>query len=201
MFGLSRSTQYAVMALARLAEAQGGLEQQENAQPEASVAPISARALAEADGSPATLLSCVLKRLHHAGLIASRRGAHGGYYLARPAESMELADVIAAVEGPQPVKLTLCCGEPSEAEQPHETQPCQDSRTPRQYELTGKPRRHTPAPTVTNDASTTCPLAPDCPVTEAMQSLNRRMHNYLRQITLADLIETAPIISSPGVFR
>jgi Rrf2 family protein len=38
--------------------------------------------------------------MRHAGLVTSRRGAEGGYWLARPAEEITVADVIRAVEGP-----------------------------------------------------------------------------------------------------
>src|SRR5947209_17215413 len=38
--------------------------------------------------------------LRKAGLVESIRGAHGGYVLARPAERINLADVIEAIDGP-----------------------------------------------------------------------------------------------------
>jgi Rrf2 family protein len=39
-------------------------------------------------------------QLRHAGLVESRRGADGGYRLARPAADVTLADVIRAIDGP-----------------------------------------------------------------------------------------------------
>jgi Rrf2 family protein len=45
-------------------------------------------------------LENILLQLRHAGLIDSRRGAEGGYRLARPAEDIALADVIRAIDGP-----------------------------------------------------------------------------------------------------
>jgi Rrf2 family protein len=39
-------------------------------------------------------------QLRHAGLVESRRGAEGGYRLARPASEIKLADVIRAIDGP-----------------------------------------------------------------------------------------------------
>ena len=39
-------------------------------------------------------------QLRHAGLVESRRGAEGGYRLARPASEVTLADVIRAIDGP-----------------------------------------------------------------------------------------------------
>src|SRR4051794_27136593 len=38
--------------------------------------------------------------MRHAGLVRSQRGAEGGYWLARPAAEISIADVIRAVEGP-----------------------------------------------------------------------------------------------------
>ncbi|HEX3562093.1 MAG TPA: Rrf2 family transcriptional regulator, partial [Solirubrobacterales bacterium] len=38
--------------------------------------------------------------LKHSGIVASRRGAQGGYWLAKPADKVNLADIVRAVEGP-----------------------------------------------------------------------------------------------------
>jgi Rrf2 family protein len=38
--------------------------------------------------------------LRHHGIVQSQRGVEGGYWLARPAEEITLAEVIRAVEGP-----------------------------------------------------------------------------------------------------
>jgi FeS assembly SUF system regulator len=45
-------------------------------------------------------VSKVLKILAHAGLVESFRGQSGGYRLARPPESITVADIVAAMEGP-----------------------------------------------------------------------------------------------------
>src|ERR1700748_3355674 len=50
--------------------------------------------------TPPTFLENSFGDLRNAGLVASRRGADGGYWLARPAEEISLADVIRAVDGP-----------------------------------------------------------------------------------------------------
>jgi Rrf2 family protein len=42
----------------------------------------------------------ILHDLKRAGIVRTRRGASGGYWLARPAEDIPLAEVIRAVEGP-----------------------------------------------------------------------------------------------------
>ena|SRR5438132_11383662 len=56
--------------------------------------------IAEAQSIPLKFLENVLLELKHAGIVSSRRGASGGYLLARPASEISLADVIRAVDGP-----------------------------------------------------------------------------------------------------
>jgi len=50
--------------------------------------------------------SKLLKRLAHAGLVESFRGAAGGYRLARPAKDISLAEIVEALDGP--IGLTAC---------------------------------------------------------------------------------------------
>lgn len=52
------------------------------------------------------MASKILKALTRAGLLVSHRGAKGGYGLARSAESITIAQVIEALEGP--IALTSC---------------------------------------------------------------------------------------------
>jgi len=62
--------------------------------------PVKADAVARAQSIPLRFLEQILLELKHAGIVASQRGAEGGYRLARPPEQIRLADVIRAVEGP-----------------------------------------------------------------------------------------------------
>jgi Rrf2 family protein len=62
--------------------------------------PIKGEALAEAQQIPLQFLEHILLELKHARLIQARRGAKGGYWLARDPEQITIADVIRAVEGP-----------------------------------------------------------------------------------------------------
>lgn len=48
---------------------------------------------------PATYLAKILQRLARAGILDSRRGAKGGYRLARRADSVPLSEVVAASRG------------------------------------------------------------------------------------------------------
>ena len=56
--------------------------------------------LAAAQAIPHKFLENILVDLRHGGLVASQRGAEGGYRLARAAGEITVADVIRAVEGP-----------------------------------------------------------------------------------------------------
>ena len=62
--------------------------------------PVKGERLAEAQGIPLKFLENILGDLRHAGIVRSQRGADGGYWLARPADQITVADVIRAVEGP-----------------------------------------------------------------------------------------------------
>jgi Rrf2 family transcriptional regulator, cysteine metabolism repressor len=61
--------------------------------------PISLASVADAEGLPLAYLEHLVQRLRKAGLVESRRGARGGYSLARPAKSISMAEVVRALEG------------------------------------------------------------------------------------------------------
>src|SRR6201987_6298710 len=61
--------------------------------------PTSLKAIADAEGLPLAYLEQVVARLRKAGLVQSARGAHGGYWLSRPAEEIAMVDVVQALEG------------------------------------------------------------------------------------------------------
>jgi Rrf2 family protein len=62
-------------------------------------APISLSEIADEDGLPLAYLEHLVARLRKAGLVDSRRGARGGYLLARPAKQITMAEVVEALEG------------------------------------------------------------------------------------------------------
>src|ERR687898_3099122 len=62
--------------------------------------PVKGERLADAEDIPLQFLEHILLELKHHGIIRARRGAKGGYWLARPADDITIADVIRAVEGP-----------------------------------------------------------------------------------------------------
>lgn len=59
----------------------------------------SLKAIAEAERLPLAYLEQVVARLKKAGLVMSARGAHGGYWLARPAAEITMDEVVQALEG------------------------------------------------------------------------------------------------------
>src|SRR5262249_60116130 len=61
--------------------------------------PVSLSAIADAEGLPLAYLEHLVQRLRRAELVDSRRGAHGGYTLARPADSVTMAGGVEALEG------------------------------------------------------------------------------------------------------
>jgi Rrf2 family protein len=83
---VSAKADYAVRAAVELASAGEG--------------PVKGDRIAEAQEIPLRFLENILGELRHAGIVQSQRGAVGGYWLARPAAEIKVADVIRAVEGP-----------------------------------------------------------------------------------------------------
>lgn len=63
--------------------------------------PLRIRQIAEANEIPERYLVQILLQLKGAGLVASTRGAAGGYRLARPAEAISLGEVLGAIDGPE----------------------------------------------------------------------------------------------------
>jgi Rrf2 family protein len=61
---------------------------------------VKAELLAQRHGIPLKFLEKILFDLRHAGLVATRRGPDGGYWLARAASEITVADVLRAVDGP-----------------------------------------------------------------------------------------------------
>ncbi len=83
---VSAKADYAVRAAAEMAAADEG--------------PVKGERLAEAQDIPLQFLEHILLELKHAGIVRARRGAKGGYWLARPADEITIAEIVRAVEGP-----------------------------------------------------------------------------------------------------
>jgi Rrf2 family protein len=63
-------------------------------------APRKVDEVAQAQGIPLSFLENILTQLRSSGIVRSQRGPEGGYWLARPAGEVNLAQVIRAVDGP-----------------------------------------------------------------------------------------------------
>jgi Rrf2 family transcriptional regulator, cysteine metabolism repressor len=62
-------------------------------------APVSLKAVADAENLPLAYLERIAAMLKKAGLVEATRGAHGGYLLARPATDITMDEVVLALEG------------------------------------------------------------------------------------------------------
>lgn len=77
---------YALRALLELAKRHGA-------------GPVRIVDVAEAQSVPVRFLEAILADLRRAGVVESRRGVKGGYWMGRPPESLTVAEVIRAVDG------------------------------------------------------------------------------------------------------
>ena len=84
---VSAKADYALRACIELAAAEDGVH-------------VKGERIAQAQEVPLKFLENILGDLRQAGLVRCQRGAEGGYWLARPAAEITLAEVIRAVEGP-----------------------------------------------------------------------------------------------------
>lgn len=64
-----------------------------------SYVPASTKSISEELGADEPIVSRTLQRLMRAGLLQSSKGPGGGYMLSRPAEEINLMDIVMAVEG------------------------------------------------------------------------------------------------------
>ena len=86
---VSAKADYAVRAMIEL-DAAGASEAR----------PAKGEQISGAQGIPANFLERILSELRVHGLVHSRRGSEGGYWLGRDPSQISVADIIRAVEGP-----------------------------------------------------------------------------------------------------
>jgi Rrf2 family protein len=84
---ISAKTEYACIAMLELSSRFGSNE------------PVRIRRIAERHDVPPRFLVQILLQLKGAGLVASTRGAAGGYHLIRPPESVSLGEVMEVIDG------------------------------------------------------------------------------------------------------
>lgn len=95
---ISRRVDYALRAAIHLARQEPGST--------ASVGEISLR-----EGIPKKFLEKIIRDMIQAGLVVSRRGAHGGYQLRGSPDEISFKEVMEAVEGP--ISINTCMGDQS----------------------------------------------------------------------------------------
>lgn len=85
---LSKKTKYAINALVYLARESKNGE------------PVQISRIAESENIPRKFLEAILLELRHAGMLNSRKGKTGGYYLQLTPEEINVADVMRLFDGP-----------------------------------------------------------------------------------------------------
>ncbi len=84
---VTQKCQYALRALFELARRQGQ-------------GPVPAGGIADSQAIPKRFLEVILHQLRQGGFVDSQRGKDGGFYLARPPETVTVGDVIRFMDGP-----------------------------------------------------------------------------------------------------
>lgn len=87
---ISAKVDYAVRAAAELAARS----------PDRGTRPTTGETIGDAQGIPIKYLENILAEMRRAGIVGSRRGNDGGYWLARDPAEVSIADIVRAVEGP-----------------------------------------------------------------------------------------------------
>jgi Rrf2 family protein len=107
---LNRKTRYAMLALTKLAKEYGN-------------GPVLTGDIAKSENIPQRFLENILQELKKIGIVSSKQGKAGGYYLLLPPEEIKLVTVIRHFEGT--IALMYCVSE--KAYQPCEF--CKDEET------------------------------------------------------------------------
>jgi Rrf2 family protein len=144
MLQLTKRTEYGLIALVHLVDQPGIF--------------VSAREIGDAYQVPRRLLAEVLKTLSKSGLLASHRGATGGYMLLREPELVSVAEAVSALEGGPESSSCL----PTTLEQPDSLLPILDT-------------------------SSGCDMSSTCPIKTPIQRLRNSIWSLLQQTTLRDL--------------
>ena len=93
---LSKKTRYAIVALTRLAREYGR-------------GPIQIKEIAESEKIPQSFLENILLELRKMGILGSKLGKSGGYYLLKKPEEVNLAEIVRHFEGT--IALMYCVSE------------------------------------------------------------------------------------------
>lgn len=97
---LSARVDYALRAVAELAAAGSPRSHDQPADSTDRPGPMTSEQIARAQEVPPKFLESILLQLRRGGIVHAQRGPDGGYWLARPAAGISLAEVIRVVDGP-----------------------------------------------------------------------------------------------------
>ncbi len=95
---LSARVDYALRAAVELAAVAGGADA--GGADAGRTRPVTAEQIARTQEIPPKFLESILLQLRRGGIVHAQRGPEGGYWLARPAAEISLAEVIRVVDGP-----------------------------------------------------------------------------------------------------
>ena len=93
---LSKKARYAIVALTKLAKEYGN-------------GPILISDISKSEFIPQKFLEAILVDLKKTGILGSKVGKHGGYYLIKKPKEINLSDILRHVEGP--IALMPCVSE------------------------------------------------------------------------------------------
>jgi FeS assembly SUF system regulator len=97
MLRITKETDYGILLMAYIAERPAGEIH-------------TAREVSDRSGLPFPTVSKILRSLAGKNLLASHRGAAGGYSLEKPAAETSIAEIIRAIQGP--ISMVQCGAEP-----------------------------------------------------------------------------------------
>ena len=84
---LSKKTKYGLKALTYIARSEGD-------------SPIQVAVIAKSEQIPQKFLESILLTLRKSGILGSKKGKHGGYYLREEPSEIKMTDVMRVLEGP-----------------------------------------------------------------------------------------------------
>jgi Rrf2 family transcriptional regulator, cysteine metabolism repressor len=126
--------------------------------------PVKIADIARRQKIPQKFLELILAGLKQGGFVESRRGAEGGYMLARPADTITLGDVLRFVEGP---------------------------RTPKRP-AGGRARRHSPAVSIQDPAvavrDPAVAVRDEDPLSDVWERVDHAVSQILDKTTLGDVL-------------
>ena len=84
---LSKKTKYGLKALTYIARSEGDM-------------PVQVAVIAKSEQIPQKFLESILLTLRKSGILGSKKGKHGGYYLRHDPSEIKMTDVMRVLEGP-----------------------------------------------------------------------------------------------------